>query len=724
MPGLQTLTKTRLTGEVIRIRFENAENGFVVFTCKSADGNTYTVKGEIPGLREGVTIEAEGYFENHPEFGRQFRVESCRIVPPSTTGGITRFLQHAIHGIGPKTAAAIVEKFGKETVTVLDMYPMRLLEVKKIGKRKVQQIIDAWKNSRSRREDMIYLQGLGVTPAYCAKLFKQYGDGAVEMVRRNPYRLAEDIDGIGFLKADAVAREMGFAADSPLRMLAAAVFTLNELIGEGHVCYPAELLAQSCAKLTGQSESIAMTGITAALEKRMLFELDKCIYTPFTARAELQLPKLTARLAAAKSFPGEKLRKVSPRSDLKLDELQSKAVESLFTRPLNIITGGPGVGKTTVVGEIVRRAKAARLKIALAAPTGRAAKRLSESCRVTAKTIHRLLMFDPATMKFNYNADHQLDVELLIVDEVSMLDIILAAALFSAIPENCSVVLVGDADQLPSVGPGNVLADFMASGLFGVTELTRIFRQSEGSWIIENAHRVNRGAMPRNPKGENGKLTDFYWIEQDDPEKVGAMIETMIKERIPERFGFDPMSDIQVLSPMNRGDCGTAALNQRLSALLRGGEVPSFQFGNSVFKLGDRVMQTSNNYDKNIFNGDMGQIIKLEETAKKFHVCFDEDRFVEYNFDEANQLTLAYAVTIHKSQGSEFPVVIMPVLTQHFVMLQRNLIYTGMTRAKKLLILIGSQKAVDIAVRNTRKKPRFSNLALRLRQAAEERSLF
>ncbi len=719
MPEIQTLTRTKITGEIKRIRFENPDTTFAVFTILCDYGSEYTAKGEVPGIKIGLCIEAEGYFENHPEFGRQFKIETSRIVPPSTTDGIARFLCHSIPGIGPKTAAAIVKKFGKDTVNILDNYPKRIMEVKKIGDGKAKKIIDAWKNSKSKRDDLIYLQGLGVTPAYCARLFKQYGDETVAKVRSNPYQLAQDVDGIGFLKADAIARSIGFAADSPMRMLAAAVYSLNELIGDGHVCCPTEELTEATAKLTSQSRESAKAGITQALEKRLLFELDNCIYTPFTARAELQLPRMISALAKAEKFPGEKLKKVSPRGDLQLDELQKQAVESLYSRPLNIITGGPGVGKTTVIGEIVRRAKAAKLKIMLAAPTGRAAKRLSESCSIQAKTIHRMLLFDPSTMKFSFNRDKKLTVDLLIVDEVSMLDIILASALFAAIPENCSVVLVGDSDQLPSVGPGNILSDFMNSGLFGVTKLTKIFRQSEGSRIITNAHRVNRGYLPQNSLVKENELVDFYWIEQDDPEKVADMIEKLVKERIPERFRFDPMNDIQILSPMNRGECGTVALNSRLSALLRGENVPSFQFGSNIFKLGDRVMQIANNYDKNVFNGDMGQIIKLEENAKKFHVCFDDDRFVEYNFDEASQLNLAYAVTIHKSQGSEFPVVIIPILTQHFVMLQRNLLYTGMTRAKKLLILIGSAKAIDIAVRNTRKRPRYSNLLKRLTESAQ-----
>ena len=717
MPEQQTLTKTRMTGEILRVRFANPENGFAVVTLRTADGTDLTVKGILPGVDAGQTVEAEGYFVNHPEFGREFRAESFRAVPPATAEGVARFLCHSIDGIGKKTAAAIIGKFGAETVTVLDLYPGRLREVDGIGKKTAEKIIRAWKNSKERRDEMIYLQGLGITPAYCAKLFKQYGAEAASVVRSNPYRLAQDVDGIGFLKADAIARELGLAENSEERMQAAAIFTLNEMIDDGHVCAPRQELTAGCARLTGQDEADADAGIRAALARQLLQEMDGCIYTPYTLRAELALPKLVARLAAAGDFRGAALRRHAPPSNLTLDPVQQQAVESVARRPLNIITGGPGVGKTTVVGEIVRRAEAAHLKVVLAAPTGRAAKRLGESCGMTAKTIHRLLMFDPATAKFHHHGGNPLTCDILIADEVSMLDIMLAVALFAAIPPGASVVLVGDADQLPSVGPGNVLADLIASGFFGVTRLTKIFRQSSGSSIIANAHRVNAGLFPVKPVPSPGELGDFYWIEQDDPGKVAAMIETLVSERIPRRFRFDPMEDIQVLCPMNRGECGTAALNTRLSALLVDANAPSFQFGSSVFKLGDRVMQTANDYDKNVFNGDLGRIVQVAPEKKRFHVCFDDDRFVEYGFEEAGQLSPAYAITIHKSQGSEFPAVIMPILTQHFVMLQRNLLYTGMTRAKKLLVLIGSAKAVEIAVRNARLRPRFSNLSRRLAEA-------
>ncbi len=713
MPDIQKLTRTRINAEIISIRYENPENGFAVVSLLCSDGLKIAAKGTINSPVCGQNIEAEGYFEKHPEFGLQFRIESCRPVPPSTVEGVARFLKHAIPGIGPKTAAAIVKKFGAETVKILDLYPKRLIEVPKIGENKAAMIAKVWKETHHRRDDMIFLEGLGITPAYCARLFKRYGDGAVAAVRKNPYQLAEDVDGIGFLKADAIARNLGFAENSLLRMEAAAVYALNSMISDGHVCAPEEEMIAECIRITGQDRACVSGGLAAAVERKLLFLLDGCFYTPRTAVAETRLPAIIAALANAENFSGKKLGRYTSPPHLQLDIRQQQALDAVARQPLNIITGGPGVGKTTVIGEIVRRARSARIKVMLAAPTGRAAKRMSESCKCEAKTLHRLLAFDPASAKFTYNRDNPLECGMLIVDEISMLDIILAYQLFQAVKPGTSVVLVGDADQLPSVGPGKVLADLIESGFCGVTRLTKVFRQSGGSAIIANAHRVNSGALPETPAVGPGELAEFYWIEQEDPERAAALIETLVSDRIPQRFGFDPMQDIQVLSPMNRGECGTAALNERLSAKLRGAAAEQFQFGTAVFKNGDRVMQNSNNYDKNVFNGDLGQIIQIDRNKKSFTVCFDGDRFVTYNFDEAGQLNLAYAVTIHKSQGCEFPAVVMPLLNQHFVMLRRNLLYTGMTRAKKLLILIGGRKAVEMAVRDTRIRPRWSNFAAR-----------
>ena len=718
MPAIQFLTKTRITGEITRIRFHNPDTGFVVADIRCDDERDLTVCGVMPGCAEGQSFESDGRFEKHETFGLRFRVEEFRIVPPSTIAGIERFLRYQIRGIGPKTAAAIVKHFGKETIRILDLYPGRLCEVPKIGKQKAETIAKVWKNSREHREDMIFLQGLGLTPAYCQKLMRCYGERTVEMVRANPYRLAEDINGIGFLKADAVARELGFAPDSVERMCAATVFTINNMISEGHVCAPADELLRRTSELASQPENVVRSGLDSALERKLLFAENECIYTPLLLAAENRLPRQIARLANCKNFTGQRLARVTPRGDLVLDEKQHQAIQAVFHSPLTIITGGPGVGKTTVIGELVRRAKAAKVKLSLAAPTGRAAKRMSESSGVEAKTIHRLLIFDPATGKFSCDKDNPLKCDLLIVDEVSMLDIILAWQLFQAIPEGCSVVLVGDSDQLPSVGPGRILHDFIDSGFFEVTRLTKIFRQSSNSRIIVNAHRVNQGQLPEKTAAANGELLDFYWIEQDDPERCSELIAKLVSERIPERFGLDPMEDIQVLCPMNRGNCGTAALNETLSALLNGNAAREFQFGSRVFKLGDRVMQTANNYDKNVFNGDMGRIAEIDNSRKLFVVNFDSSRQVDYTFDDADQLTLAYAITIHKSQGSEFPAVVVPLLTQHYMMLQRNLLYTGMTRARKLLIVVGNRQAVEMAVKNIRQRPRFSRLPEKLKAAA------
>ena len=493
---------------------------------------------------------------------------------------------------------------------------------------------------------------------------------------------------------------------------------MNNMINDGHVCAPADELLRRTAELAKQPPETVRRGLDSALERKLLYCDANCCYTPYLFIAENRLPSIVAKLAQTDDFAGKRLAKIAPRGDLTLDELQHQAVNAVFRHPLTIITGGPGVGKTTVIGEIVRRAKAARVKLALAAPTGRAAKRMSESSGMDAKTLHRLLIFDPSTGKFHHDRNNQLKCDLLIVDEVSMLDIILAYQLFQAIPQGCSVILVGDSDQLPSVGPGRILNDFIHSGFFHVTKLTKIFRQAAGSRIIVNAHRVKQGILPEKPLATDNSLLDFYWIEQDDPERSAALIAKLVSERIPQRFGFDPMNDIQILSPMNRGSCGTTALNEQLSALLNNNSTKQFQFGSRTFKLGDRVMQTTNNYDKNVFNGDMGQIIEIDASRKLFVVCFENSRQIDYPFDEADQLTLAYAITIHKSQGSEFPAVVIPLLSQHYMMLQRNLLYTGMTRARKLLILIGSAKAVEMAVKNIRQRPRFSRLPEKLKNAA------
>ena len=715
MNDVQGLTLARLRGEIRRVVFENEDTQFAVLKVVDDSGLEHAATGPMAGLAAGQYLEMEGYWERHPEFGRQFRAESYQIRLPNTADGIKRFLSGgAIPGIGKKTASLIVDYFGDQTLVVLDNFAKRLEEVPGIGKKKAAAVVRGWRESAGRRESFIFLQGLGITPAYCARLFKRYGDAAPQVVRKNPYRLAEEVDGIGFLKADEIARNLGIAPDSIDRLAAAAVFSVNTLVGNGHVCLPLAELIRQTSELAKQPPAQAEAGIEAAIERRLLRKLDDMIYTPQLARAETELPELVASLALVKKFAGQRMHPVPGDNGIVLNQEQQRAVDEVSLAPLSIITGGPGVGKTTVVGEIVRRAEAAGLRIGLAAPTGRAAKRLSDSTGLTAKTLHRLLQFDPNSNRFQMDSSSPLEVDLLIVDEVSMLDILLALALFRAVRPGTSVVLVGDADQLPSVGPGTVLAGFLESEWFQVTRLVQIFRQAENSHIITNAHRVNRGLLPEKPQPGSQALSDFYWIEQDDPDKALAVIEKMVAERIPARFHFDPVDDVQILTPMNRGSCGTVAINERLQALLNSGDKPEFRFGERVYRAGDKLMQTTNNYEKNVFNGDLGRLGRISLKDKTFTVIFEGSRLVVYNFDEADQLTRAYAITVHKSQGSEFPVVILPFLSQHYMMLQRNLLYTAMTRARKLLILVGSRRAVQMAVDNARLEPRFSLLTQRL----------
>ena len=702
-----------LHAEVIRMRYVNPDNGYAIAVLRLDSGVEVVASGALAQLNAGQRIEATGTFEKHPEFGWQFRVSQFHSAPPQNREGIRRFLASALRGVGPKTAEMIVEHFGDETLEVLENFPRRLREVPGIGPKKLQEIIADWRASAGERENLISLQGLGISPAYCARLIKRYGDKSFEIIQANPYRLADEIDGIGFLKADAIARELGFAENSPDRLAAATVFAMNNAITAGNVCLPDSNLVAATASLLGpiSSESSAI-GLQTALTRRLLFRDGDFIYTPALLAAEIELPRLIARLASVRDFAGQRLR---PRAaaKIRLAGEQLDAINAVSRRPLTIITGGPGVGKTTVVGEIVARALAAKQKIALAAPTGRAAKRLSESTGVSAQTLHRLLAFDPATGHFTHDRSNPLNCRIVIVDESSMLDLPLALALFRAIRPGTSVVLVGDADQLPSVGPGNVFSDLIASGHFDVTRLVHVFRQAENSRIILNAHRVNRGLTPERPSPGEPE-SDFYWIDRDDPGQILQTVEMLTAERIPAHFGFDPIEEIQVLTPMNRGGCGAVALNTALAARLNGGDRPGFPNGDRIFKVGDKVMQTSNNYDKLVFNGDMGRIESIFTGAKRFTVRFDGTRRVDYTFAEADQLVHSYAITVHKSQGSEFPAVVLVLSTQHYMMLQRNLLYTGMTRARKLLVIVGSARAVAMATRNTRYEVRFSQLAKRL----------
>ncbi len=712
------LTEETVRGEVMRIVFASDDGGYSVMRLQTEDGRELTLVGGLGGIIEGQDIEAKGRWEKHRDHGLQLRVSSHRSILPHSEAGIRRYLGSGIvPGIGPKLAARIVDHFGLDTLSVLDSRTARLREIPGLGDKRIRQIKKSWNEHQAHREAFIFLQGLGLGPRACSRIMAFYGHAAVEIVRRNPYRLCGDVWGIGFQTSDQIAAKLGIEKNNPLRLAAGIAYTLSKLADDGHTCYPRQKLITRAAELLGADREPVETGLHRAVldaavvvaksesaECRNQMVYERRLYRAETAVAE----KLTNILARGGGlFEGE-LPLQEPEMQI-LNEAQRQAVRRAFNSRISIITGGPGVGKTLVVGRIVRLAKTLQKKVFLAAPTGRAAKRLSESCGARAKTIHRMLKWDPQKREFVHGPDRPLRCDLLILDEVSMLDIELMSSLLGALPDEARLLFVGDRDQLPSVGPGSVLHDMIACQRVAVTHLTEIYRQEEGSRIVLNAHAVNRGVIPDLTHRDREETADFYWIEQNEPERVGEMISTMIAERIPAKFKLDPMADVQVLAPMNKGACGTISLNARLQQALNPGPKPELHFGERAFRLHDRVMQVVNNYDKGVFNGELGQVVGINSQEARMTVAFDVG-VVEYERIELDQIKLAYAVTVHKSQGSEFPAVIMPLLTQHYIMLQRNLVYTGMTRARRLLVMIGSRKALAMAIRNDRPALRYTQL--------------
>ena len=722
------LTDCTVRGAVLRVVYASPDGSYVVLRLLDEQQRELTLVGPLTNIMEGQEVEAVGRWETHKDHGRQLHVQSCRAILPSSEEGIRRYLGSGlIPGIGPTYAGRIVEHFGTETLTVLDKYSERLREVSGIGRKRIGEIRKAWQTHAQQREVTIFLQSLGISPAYCARILTRYAVAAAEVVRRNPYQLAADIHGIGFLSADRIASRLGVEREHPLRLAAGIEYVLEQMAQNGHVCFPIEALCAEAAKILEVSAEKAGEGLTGATQAGRLVREEPpadasqpMVFLRRLLQAETDLAETLGLLLACPA-PAARLEPARLGEGFRrLNAEQQGAVQQAFRSPLSIITGGPGVGKTTVVGQVVALASQLRLKVLLAAPTGRAAKRLSEATSIEAMTIHRLLQWDPTKGVFTHNPDNPLRCDLLVLDEVSMLDVILAAQLFRAVAVGTRVVLVGDQDQLPSVGPGAVLHDLIASGRIPVTHLTQIYRQDPNSRIVSNAHAVNRGQMPDLRPVPQEIKADFYWIEQDDPERAADLIARMVAERIPERFGLKPLTDIQILAPMHRGTCGTAALNERLQQTLNpAGQRPEFAFGERHFRVGDRVMQTVNNYDKGVFNGELGQITAIDYRAKTFSLSFDVG-VVDYEWAEAEQILHAYAVTVHKSQGSEFPAVIMPLLTQHYIMLQRNLVYTAMTRARKLLIMIGTRRALAIALGNNTPMLRHTRLVQRLSLAPPE----
>ncbi|HYA42914.1 MAG TPA: ATP-dependent RecD-like DNA helicase [Syntrophobacteraceae bacterium] len=719
-----------LQGLVERITFASEVDGYSVIKVRAPGyRELVTAVGNFASVCPGETLVMEGTWHTHARFGRQFRVDRYETAAPSTVAGIKKYLGSGlIRGIGPKMADRIVKRFAEETLDIIENQIERLLEIEGIGKYRIGQIRKAWEEQKEIRTLMIFLRSNGASATLATRIFKSYGPQSVDIVKENPYRLAMEITGIGFLTADRLAGSLGFSADSPLRAEAGILFVLHEATEEGHVCLPHCLLIERCCR-TLEIDAAILEEALLRLRADMRIKEEKlgpAAAEQFGDERAIYLSPLHAsevgtagRFAAIQRYrrlqaridPQGALDWVRGRLNFSLAPLQEEAVRLALREKVVVITGGPGTGKTTLVRAILAIYGRMGARVSLAAPTGRAAKKLSEATGHPAATIHRLLEFSPQLGGFQRNEQKPLSADLLIVDEISMMDIVIANHLLKAAPPHAVLVLVGDVDQLPSVGPGNVLGDIIQSERCPVIRLKEIFRQASRSRIITNAHLIRQGVFP-DLRADSGRRQDFYFISREDPQEALNTIVHLCTERIPKRFGLDPMEDVQVLSPMHRGEAGSQNLNFVLQKALNPRGI-TLETAGRAFRINDKVMQIRNNYDKDVFNGDIGRIrwIGLEEG--EIQVEFD-GRKVKYGFSELEELIHAYAISIHKSQGSEYPAVVFPLLTQHFMMLQRNLLYTAVTRARKLVVIVGSKKALAIAVKNNRMQSRFSLLKERL----------
>jgi len=713
-------------GLLERISYHNEENDFVVAKLREKEKKELTtIVGNLPGINPGESLKLTGKWVQNKRFGEQFQVETFEVTQPATLLGIQKYLASGlIKGIGSIMSERIVEKFGLHTLEVIEKKPERLSEVEGIGPKRISLIIKAWVEHKEIKEIMIFLQGHGVSAAYSAKIYKQYGDQSIETVRENPYRLAHDIYGVGFITADKIAQNLGIDRNSLIRAKAGLIYILNRLTEEGHVYYPESQLIHKAKEILSVDEEIIILAVRELSKEKELFleDLDpdgnlKAVYlAPFHV-AETGVAQMLMNLKEFPSnirpiHPEKAIEWVQQKLNIELAQRQEEAVLLAATSKVLIITGGPGTGKTTLITAILRIFQQMKLRVLLAAPTGRAAKRMNEATGWEAKTIHRLLEYSPRKGGFKKDQDDPLEADVVIIDETSMVDTLLMYHLLKAIQSHAHLILVGDVDQLPSVGPGNVLKDIIRSGKFTVVRLTEIFRQAQESMIVVNAHKVNQGQLPVLKEIDKPEKTDFQFIQEEDPEKILQNILDLCSERIPRQFRFHPLREIQVLAPMHKGIIGVANLNIELQKRLNPGQ-PGITHGAWNFRLGDKVMQIVNNYDKDVFNGDIGWISKIDPEEREVVIDFD-GRPVPYDYSDLDEVVLAYAVSVHKSQGSEYPVVILPVVTQHYMLLQRNLIYTGITRAKKLVIMIGTKKTLAIAIRNNKPQRRYTLLSERL----------
>ena len=722
---------TRLSGQIEHVTFTNQETGFTIAKVKVPGRyEPVTVVGTLLAPTPGEVLEMVGEWTSHPRFGDQFKVEQFTTKVPGTIHGIVKYLGSGmIKGLGPVMAERIVARFGKRTLDIIESDVGRLAEVPGVGAKRIGMIATAWEAQREIRDVMVFLQSHGVGTGFAAKIFRQYGSRSVAVVRENPYRLATDIAGVGFVMADRIAGNIGIPPTAPMRVEAGILFVLQQISEEGHTYHPRGLLVDRCREILKVApEAIELALMAIQAERRVVIEPeaagaleaavgDAVFLTTYHVcettiarrlKALLEVPRGLRRLDAGRAVAW-----VQAHLDLRLSETQSQALQAALDHKVMVITGGPGTGKTTVVNAVLKIFERASARVLLAAPTGRAAKRLNEATGREARTIHRLLEYSPQRGGFQRTDEEPLECDLLVVDETSMVDTVLMHHLIAAVPLAAACILVGDVNQLPSVGPGNVLGDIIDSGAVPVVRLTEIFRQASRSRIVVNAHRINQGLMPEAAPDTDDGPQDFYFIEQEDPERVLATILELARNRIPRRFGLDPVDGIQVMTPMHKGVVGAANLNRRLQEVLNPGE-GGVARGDRLFRVGDKVMQVRNNYDKDVFNGDIGRIASISNEERALTVRID-GREVSYDFGELDELAHAFAVSVHKAQGSEYPAVVFPVLTQHYILLQRNLIYTALTRARRLAVIVGTRRALAIGIKNTGTERRYTRLADRLK---------
>jgi exodeoxyribonuclease V alpha subunit len=733
-----------VTGTIERVTYYNEENGYSVIKIKpdkkmqdaQARDGTVTVVGTMPELGVGETVQFGGEWITDPKYGKQFRVEQVMPIQPSSLEGIRRYLASGIvKGIGEATAAKIVDHFGLDTIDILNNQPERLEEVAGLKKGLAPKLARAWADNVAVRQTMIFLQQYGISSRMATRIHNHFGYETIARVQKDPYSLADEVFGIGFIKADQIARNMGIEPEARERLRAGLFYALNQMASEGHTYMPRMELLETACKLL-QIDAVNQPRLSAVLDT-LLFTGDllndefivngetvKAIYLPMYYRSETAASERLRKIASTPSVItadmadihwGSYLAELAEKNSVSLTEQQQSAVKAALTSKVSILTGGPGTGKTTTLQMVIAALEKERYSFSLASPTGRAAKRLQEATEHDAYTIHRLLGYSPSE-GFHFDEDNPMDIEFLIVDEASMIDLILFHHLLKALKPETHLMLVGDVDQLPSVGAGNVLRDVIESNVAYVTRLDTIFRQSEDSHIVVNAHRINRGEPPY----MDNSSKDFFFFSADDAQKAADLVVDIVINRLPRKFKeagkpLDPLADIQVIAPMYRGAAGVHVLNEMLQKALNGDRrVMEQKLGGRLFRVGDKVMQTKNNYEKNVFNGDIGRITGIDDDDNRIEVAID-GYYIDYDYTEAEELIHAYCISTHRSQGSEYPVVVMPLLTQHYMMLQRNLLYTAITRAKQMVVVVGDRKAVYMAVSNNKVADRYSGLLRRLR---------